>query len=686
MDGVPRHDGMRRKHPIRHNLARGIRPVTFTFWCLLTLTGCNNNPYPAGETVQSVIYGAIADDPKTLDPSIGYDVASGSIIDNIYPSYMQYNYLKRDPFVVELSLGAEEPKRERVEVSLTKDGQTTTAQGERWTFRIKKGLRFQDDPCFPDGKGREILASDFLYTFRRLADPAVPCPIVQYFDDKILGMAAYKAHNAERLKQQQPSDYAFPIRGLEADPDPYTFHITLSQPYPQLRYLMAMHFTTPLAREAVERYGKDLARHPVGSGPFVLAEYTPKGRIVLVRNPNFRADFYPSEGAPGDREAGLLKAAGQRLPLADKIQFNIVREHITNWNLFVQGYQDFAGVSQENFQQVMSRAGQLSPAMAQRGIRLHREVGLDISYFAFNMDDPTFGGLSEPNRKLRQAISLAIDSRALIDLLQQGLGQPAESLLPPGLFGYDPLFRNPYRQYDPSLTRAQQLLAEAGYPQGLDPNTGQRLTLFWDNALTTPAGRVYIGLMARQIAALGIHLESRAWRYPVFQDRVDTGQFQLMNYGWVADYPDPENFVFLLYGPYQRPAANASNYNNPAYNRLFEQMQAMDDGPERLALIGQMREIASADCPWIYLNHSESYGLTQPWLKYYKPHPIALDTMKYIGVDGAMRARLQQEWNRPHYWPLLGLLLLVGLGSLPAVRVVRARHNRHVRRQPTGVS
>ncbi len=424
---------MRRKHHILRHLVRGILPETLTVLLLLILTRCNNNPYPAGETAQSIIYSAISDDPKTLDPSIGYDVASGSIIDNIYPSYMQYNYLKRDPFVVELSLGAEE-----------------------WTFRIKKGLHFQDDPCFPDGKGREILAADFLYTFRRLADPAVPCPIIQYFDDKVLGMAAYKAHNAALLKQQQPSDYTFPIRGLETDPDPYTFHITLSQPYPQLRYLMAMHFTTPLAHEAVERYGKDLARHPVGSGAFVLAEYTPKGHIVLVKNPNYRADYYPTEGAPGDRDAGLLEAAGQRL-------------------------------SQENFQQVMGQAGQPStgqpsPAMAQRGIRLHHEIGPDIYYFAFNMDDPTFGGLSEPNRKLRQAISLALDSQALIDLLHQGLGQRAESLLPPGLFGYDPHFHNPYRQYDPSLARAKQLLAEAGYPQGIDPKTGQRLTLFWDNA------------------------------------------------------------------------------------------------------------------------------------------------------------------------------------------------------------
>src|SRR5262249_20971832 len=159
---------MRREHYILKLLVREIFPGMLTVLLLLTLTGCNNNPYPAGETAQSIIYSAISDDPKTLDPSIGYDVASSNIIDNIYPSYMQYNYLKRDPFVVELSLGAAEPKRERVDVTITEDGQTITKQGERWTFRIKEGLHFQDDPCFPDGKGREILAADFLYTFRRL--------------------------------------------------------------------------------------------------------------------------------------------------------------------------------------------------------------------------------------------------------------------------------------------------------------------------------------------------------------------------------------------------------------------------------------------------------------------------------------------------------------------------------------
>jgi oligopeptide transport system substrate-binding protein len=652
-------------------------------FCLLASAGCSNNPYPAGETAKPILYGFLGDDPKTLDPSIAYDVAAAEVVDPIYPAYLQYHYLKRDPFVLEPGLGAEQPRRAPYTYSTTEKGKQVAHTGESWIFRIKKGLRFQDDPCFPGGKGREITAADFLYSFRRMADPSITCPIVSYFDDKILGMADYETHNRERIKRNQSVDYHFPMEGLQLDPkDPYAFRVLLNQPYPQLRYLMAMHFTSPLAHEAAERYGKELARHPVGCGAFLLAEYKPKGRIVLRANPNYREETYPSEGMPGDREAGLLKFAGQRLPLVKEVQFGIIHEGVTAWNLFLQGYMDSAGVSQENYQQALSHPGELSEEMKRRGIALHRAVAIDIGYFAFNMNDPIYGGYTPQRRKLRQAISTAIDSQAFIDLLSLGLGKPAQSIISPGLFGYDPDYTNPYRQ--PDIERAKQLLAEAGYPGGIDSKTGERLTLYYDNYATTPAGRQEVALVTKQIEALGIHFESRAWRYPVFQDKVDKGQFQFMSYGWVADYPDPENFVFLLYGPNKRPGPNASAYHNPEYDRLFEQMRAMDDGPQRLELIRRMRAIAVEDCPWIYHIHGEGFGLTQAWFPNFKPHPVAMDTVKYYAIDGPRRARLQAEWNRPNYWPALGALIFLIVGSLPAASVVRQRTQRHVRRNREG--
>ena len=258
------------------------------------------------------------------------------------------------------------------------------------------------------------------------------------------------------------------------------------------------------------------------------------------------------------------------------------------------------------------------------------------------------------------------------------MGKPAQTIIAPGLFGYDPNYKNPYRQ--PDLVKAKKLLAEAGYPDGVDAKTGERLTIYYDNYLITSAGRQEIGLVVKQIQMLGIHVEPRSWRYPIFQDKVDKGQFQFMSYGWVADYPDPENFVFLLYGPNKSPGPNACAYQNPEYDRLFEQMRAMPDNADRLAIINKMRDIVVEDCPMVYLTHAESFGLTQPWMQNYKPHAVAMDTLKYWNIDGPMRAEDQRAWNQPNYWPSVFLALFLFLGSLPAASVIRRRTNRHVRR------
>lgn len=666
------------------------------------LAGCSNNPYPAGEAEQPILNLAIADDPKTFDPQIAYDIAAGSVIDPIYPSYLSYQYLDRNPFVLQLNLGDAEPISTPLKVTVTekdKDGKETkvTKDGQMWTFRIKKGLRFQDDPCFPGGKGREITGADFLYSFRRMADPTVPCPVISFFDDKILGIQEYEKHQSELIKAKKPVDYSLPMEGLELDAnDPYTFRIKLNQPYPQLRFLMAMHFTTPMAHEAVERYGKELARHPVGCGPYQMElPFVPKAGIVLKANPNYRKDdLYPSQGAPGDAEAGLLADAGKPMPFVKEVHFRIFREGTTAWNSFLQGYLDFSGVSQNNFQQVMStsaQANQLSPEMQARHIGLHKDVAVDVSYFGFNMNDPVVGnvdanlkplppGEALRHRKLRQAISCSIDAQIYVDIIYLGLGKPAQSIIAPGLFGYDPDYKNPYREYPPNLEKAKKLLAEAGYPDGIDPKTGEKLTIYWENSLITALGRQEIQLFKEMIEKIGIRVEPRAWRGPVFQAKVDAGQYQMLNYGWLADYPDPENFVFLLYGPNKRPGPNASNYSNPEYDKLFEQMRAMPDVPERQTIINKMRDIAVEDCPWIYLTHNETYALTQPWLHNYKPNPVALDVLKYYRIDGTMRSQMQQEWNRPNYLPIIALFVLIFVGSIPAARVVQQRTNRYVRR------
>ena len=231
------------------------------------LSGCGNNPYPPGESAKPVLFYSKGDDPRTLDPTISYVAGDALIVDAIYPAYFHYHYLKQAPFQLDLEIGATKPeKRLYVPEALQKKypdmfySKSTPGIGEEWIFKLRDDLRFADDPCFPDGKGRKVVAADVIYAFRRMADPSVECPVVSFFADKIIGFDKYFADNLARIKKKQKADYNAPVEGLYLDPnDPLVFHIRLREPYPQLKYLMAMHFTTPIAREAAEKYERRIS-------------------------------------------------------------------------------------------------------------------------------------------------------------------------------------------------------------------------------------------------------------------------------------------------------------------------------------------------------------------------------------------------------------------------------------------
>jgi oligopeptide transport system substrate-binding protein len=661
--------------------------------------GCDNNPYPPGESAKNVLYRSMGDDPKSLDPTFSYTVDEAYICDLIYPSFYKYDYLKREPYVTRLNIGAKEPTKVPYPFQ-DKDGKSVT--GEKYTFTLRPDLRFQDHPCFltgddlkrakeaqesggkPEkaGPGRAITAKDVIYAFKRMADPETQCPVASFVADKIIGFQEY----SDAFAKDKAANYSKEIPGVQQDPnDPYTFHVLLNQPYPQLKYIMAMHFTAPQAREAVEFYGREeYARNPVGSGPYKMAEYRPKQRIVLEKNPNCHKAYYPTEGMPGDKEAGLLDDAGKELPLPEKVVFNFHKENVTAWNLFQQGYLDAAAVGRTNYQQAMTAGGELSEDMKRRGIVLNKSTGVNVYYLAFNMSDPVFGGYTEQKRKLRQAISLTINAQEFIDIILQGNGLAAEWLLPPSIYGYDEAYKNPYRtgtgDYDRNLEKAKKLLAEAGYPDGNDSKTGQKLVLHFDNTAIDPDGQQTVGILSKMIERIGVKVESRTTRPNVFQDKLLKGQHQFILYGWFADYPDPENFVFLLYGPNKKPGPNSADYASAEYDKVFEGMRSLEDGPERLKLIQKLRDISTEDCPWIPVYHTVSLALNHSWLKNVKAHPLANDFNQYRRVDADERAKKQREWNQPNYWPLVALAILIVGGSLPAANVVKNRVNRRVRK------
>jgi oligopeptide transport system substrate-binding protein len=637
----------------------------------LLSVGCSNVPLPE-ELERGKANVRAMGEPRSLDPSFSYNEGDAPVIALMFPAYYHYEYLKQKTYQLSLDIGTSEPTLEKL---------TPAAKGEaaeRWTYRIRKDLKFQDDPCFKEtsGKGRGVTAADVVYSFKRMADPAVNCPVASYFADKIVGWEEF----SKGFETNKAANYDKPFKGVYVDPkDPYAFVIELTQPYPQLKYLMAMAFTSPQSREAVEFYKEEYAlHHPVGFGAFKLKEYVAHDHVWLTRNENAHPQFYPTEADPELQP--LLADAGKPVPFVDDIYLKVVTESVTSYNLFQQGYLDSLTVSFGNAN-IVPAANGMTQEMKDRGIQLTKNNRASIDYLAFNMDDPVFGGYTEDKKKLRQAISLAVDSNQYIDLSLQGMGMPAQWIVPPGLEGFDPNFKNPYRQFDPKLVKAKQLLAEAGYPDGVDKKTGKRLELNYDYYATSPALAQTMRLFQKQIQRLGVQVNLVINQYSTFNSRIEKKQVQFFQFGWNADYPDAENFAFMLYGPNESPGPNASLYNNPEYNKLFLQMRDMNDSPERNAIMAKMREISTEDCPWIYLTYPVTRSLIQPWVANQRANPLAADSMKYVRVDPEKRVELQSSCNKAIYWPILaGIACIVGL-VIPATATIRNRTNRRVRRE-----
>lgn len=713
--------------------------------------GCGdawNDPYPAAQRGGNILYSSFIERPKTLDPARSYTSDEWNFTAQIYEPPLQYHYLKRPYELVPLTAAAMPSVRylDAHGRELPPDAPSAAIAFSEYEIRIRPGIRYAPHPAFAtDAAGkplyldlpraeidrrftladfprtgtRELVAEDYVYQIKRLAHPRLVSPILGHMSSYIVGLeelaAALDAEN-KRLAQAHreqfgPADRGLPwmdlrrfsLAGVEVV-DRYTYRVRIKGRYPQFKYWLAMPFFAPMPVEA-ERFhaqrgmneGRNLTLdwYPVGTGAYMLTENNPNARMVLERNPNFRGEAYPSEGEPGDAEAGLLRDAGKRGPFIDKVIYSREKEGIPYWNKFLQGYYDQSGISSDNFDQAvrvdMEGEASLSPEMEARGIWLRTSVGTTSFYLAFNFLDPVVGGLGEPQRKLRQAISIALDWEEFISIFQNGRGIPGMGPIPPGIFGYregragmnpvvyDWVDGRPQRK---SLEAALRLLAEAGYPDGRDARTGQPLVLHLDTVQRGPGDKPRLDWYRRQFARLNIQLEVRATDWNRFQEKVRTGNTQLFFLGWNADYPDPENFMFLLNGPQARAKTggeNAANYQNPEYDRLFEQMRNMDDGPERQALIDRMLAIAREDAPWVFGFHPKDYGLAHEWVSNVKPNQMARNGLKFHRIDTALRERRRAEWNRPAVVPLAVLAALAAACAAAGIIAYRRREARSAR-------
>ena len=702
--------------------------------CLLTACGqAWNDPYPAQEAGRDILYTAFTERPKHLDPAQSYTEDEATFTGQIYEPPLQYHYLRRPYTLVPATVEAV-PVPHYVDAAgkaLPADAPVERIAESIYELRLKPGIRYQPHPAFaldasgqplyfgpsaavdrqrmadfPETGTRELTADDYIYQIKRLAHPRLHSPIYGMMAEKIVGLKALGQALAEAAKQVPKETWldldAFPLPGVERV-DRYTWRIRIQGKYPQFAYWLAMPFFAPVPREVERFYAQPgmaeknltLDWWPVGTGPFMLTENDPNRRMVLTRNPNFHGETYPCEGEPGDAEAGLLADCGKPLPLIEQAVFTREKESIPYWNKFLQGYYDASGISSDSFDQAVridvGGGVGLSDAMQARGIRLLTSVKSSTFYMGFNMLDPVVGGLSPRSTKLRQAISIAIDQEEFISIFQNGRGIPAQSPLPPGIFGYengaeginpvvyDWVDGQPRRK---SVEVARRLLAEAGYPNGRDDKTGEPLVVYLDTTGGGSGDKARFDWLTRQFAKIDIQLVVRSTDFNRFQDKLKKGNTQLYYLGWNADYPDPENFFFLLHGAESRVAQggeNTSNYVNPAFDRLFIRMKNMDNTPERLALVREMNRILQHDAPWVFGLHPKSYTLGHRWLKNRKPNDVGNNILKYQRIDSVDRRAARADWNAPVRWPMLAVLLLGAGGLVPAWLAYRRRERRAAR-------
>lgn len=720
-----------------------VKPMNFQFCrfvCLvlpMLAAACGssgwNNPYPAADSGKNILYSAFTERPKHLDPVQSYSENEAVFNAQIYEPPLQYHYLKRPYTLVPLS-AAEVPRAQYYDKSgrkLPDDADPKRIAYSVYQIRIKPGIRYQPHPAFAKDKNgkllyqdlkredlknvyvlsdfkergtRELNAKDYVYQIKRLAHSRLHSPIFGLMSEYIVGLKQY----AETLKQADPALLAkegkdawldltrYPLEGVEAV-GRYTYRVKVKGKYPQFVYWLAMPFFAPVPVEVDRFYSQPgmaeknltLDWYPVGTGPYMLTENNPNSRMVLEFNPNFHGETYPVSGEPDDAKAGLLKDTGQPLPFIDKAVFSREKESIPYWNKFLQGYYDASGITSDSYDQAVQVGAQgeavVTEVMREKGIRLETSVATSIIYMGFNMLDPVVGGYSERARKLRQAISIAVDYEEYISIFANGRGIPAQGPIAPGIWGfrdgkaginsvvYEWVDNRPKRK---SIETAKRLLAEAGYPDGRDAKTGEPLLLNFNVTARGPDDKARLDWLRKQFAKLDLQLVVRATDYNRFQEKIRKGDAQIFYWGWNADYPDPENFLFLLAGPQGKvkfDGENAANYDNPEYNELFERMKNMDNGPQRQTIIDKMVTITRNDAPWVWGFHPKDFGLYHGWMQNVKPNQMARNNLKYERIDAALRSQERSEWNKPVLWPVLLILAVLVASAVPAVRTYRRK-------------
>jgi ABC-type transport system substrate-binding protein len=669
---------------------------------LLALSGCDdsawNNPYPSHSATANILYTAFTSQPEHLDPAISYDQVEWQFISQIYEPILQYSYLLR-PYTLEPATAAQMPQvsydaatnittyKITIKPSIMYQPHPALARNENGEYyyhdlTYKQAKSYKDIADFKYRGCRELLSADYVNQIKRLADPRLNSPVFGFLSPYIIGMSELREQlvtaYASRPKNKALDLRSFELKGVKVVDD-YNYEIKINGKYAQFIYWLEMLFFAPVPWEAtvfysqpgMEEHNLSLDTYPIGTGAYYLTENNPQRRMILLKNPNFHDEYYPSVGMPSD--AILLSNAGKKLPFIDQIVFSLEKESVPYWDKFMQGYYDRSGIGTDNFNSALGGSGSngihLSQSLQEKGVKLLVSSQPAVWYWGFNMLDDVVGGYSERACNLRKAIGLAFDVDGYNVIFYNDRGILANGPIPPGILGYQEYIPS----IDPStkLAAAKRLLADAGYPGGRETATGKQLQIYFDTTTSgEPDEKSYFGWLQKQFEKLGINLVIRATDANRYSEKIRNGTQQMFFYGWHADYPDPENFLFLFYGPNSKvhdDSINLTNYNNEKFNVLFEKMKAMGDSPTRQKLINEMVAILQDDYPWVWGFFPQSFVLSNPWNTPGKPSGVALNTVKYAKLDPVLRNKLRLEWNRPLIWPVFAVVAIVILLIAPAI-------------------
>jgi ABC-type transport system substrate-binding protein len=552
-----------------------------------------------------------------FDPQRVYDRYSVGICENLFEGLLTYDYLARPVRLAPLTAEAiPEPEE----------------NGTRYTFRIKPGIYFIDDPAFK-GQKRELVAKDFEYMVKRFRDPKNRSPYEWLFENKIVGLDEL----TDKAKKSGNFDYDAKVAGIEVL-DKYTISFKLKEPDYNFLYVLAMPNVVPVAREVIELYADDTLAHPVGTGPFILREWVRRAKIVIEKNPNHRGYMldttYADMKDEWDRRA-VEEIAGKRLPALDRVEIYPIEQEQPRFLAFLNKEHDLLDELHPSFLNQVLPNGKLVPVLAKEGVHVFPELQPEFTYDSFNVEDPVIGGYTPDRVALRRALVMAHDRSQEIQVIRRGQAIPAQTPVPPGVVGYDPSFHSPASDYDPA--KAKALLDMFGYVDKdgdgwrEQPN-GAPLVLTYKYNLGGEEQRQLAELWAKSLAAVGIHMNAIAVQFADLLNDKRVGKFQMAGSAWTADYPDAQNFLQLYYGP-NTDQSNESRFKLPEYDKLYTKSLAVPDSPERNALYREMDRLILTYAPSRLGVHRIYNHLIYPWVKGYKRHPILYTNFKYLDLD-----------------------------------------------------